>query len=53
MFRLAYTAHALTLVIFRLAYTAHALNHVLKTRTKILNNNTKHEKRGEKKMKID
>ena len=53
MFRLAYTAHALTLVIFRLAYTAHALNHVLKTRTKILNNNTQLEKRGEKKMKID
>ena len=31
----------------RFSYTAHALNHVLKTRTKILNNNQKHEKRDD------
>ena len=31
----------------RKVYTIHALNHILKTQTKILNNNAKHEARGD------
>ena len=31
----------------RKTYTIHALNHILKTQTKILNNNAKHEARGD------
>ena len=31
----------------RKMYTIHALNHILKTQTKILNNNSKHEARGD------
>ena len=31
----------------RKVYTLHALNHILKTQTKILNNNAKHEARGD------
>ena len=31
----------------RKIYTIHALNHILKTQTKILNNNSKHEARGD------
>jgi len=36
----------------RLAYTLHALNHILKTRTKILNNNAKHAAREETDEKL-
>jgi len=36
----------------RLAYTLHALNHILKTRTKILNNNAKHDAREESDEKL-
>jgi hypothetical protein len=47
LFRQKYTPPDVEqLVMCRLAYTTHALNHILKTRAKILINNTKHEKRG-------
>jgi len=36
----------------RMAYTIHALNHILKTRTKILNNNAKHDAREESDEKL-
>jgi len=36
----------------RLSYTIHALNHILKTRTKILNNNAKHDAREESDEKL-
>jgi len=36
----------------RMAYTLHALNHILKTRTKILNNNAKHLAREENDEKL-
>jgi len=36
----------------RLVYTLHALNHILKTRTKILNNNAKHSAREESDEKL-